>query len=251
LPTLHPQLQVFLGGTVSRLRPLVAGTLIAAAGLIGVNGIAYAATGSNIILGHNNHANKVTKITRTTAGPALALKVKSHQVPFTVNSTKQVAKLNASYVDGLSAASLRASLQTHALVYNLPLSATTTSSNTYPLVGLPAGSYDVNFDVVGHMSAAGDDLNCVVETSDSFAIQILGYGSAYANFSTASASGLVTVSAAHPLQMRCFTSAGTYTLVNGSPALVAFTKIDSVAIHGAAAAIAHTRGAAQRAASGR
>ncbi len=228
---------------MSTLRPLIAGTLIAAAGLIGVNGIAYAATGGNLILGHSNHASTVTKVTRTTKGPALALHVKSQQVPFTVNSTKQVAKLNASYLGGMAATSL----QTHAVAYNLPVSTTATTSTVYPLAGLPAGTYDASFDVVGRMTTSGSTLECVLETAD-LTDQLLGYGSTYASFSAVSASALVTVAAGHPLQLRCFTSSGTYALTSTAPPKVDFTKIDTVTTHtvttDTAAASARPRGTA-------
>ncbi len=126
---------------MSTLRPLIAGALIAAAGLIGVNGIAYAATGGNLILGHSNHASTVTKVTRTTKGPALALHVKSQQVPFTVNSTKQVAKLNASYLGGMAATSL----QTHARRVQPAGLHDCDNLDRLPVGRSPAGTYDASF----------------------------------------------------------------------------------------------------------
>ncbi len=231
---------------MSRLRPLVAGTLVAAAGLIGINAIAYAATGGNLILGHSNAANRVTKLVRTTRGPALALKVKSHQAPFTVNSTKQVAKLNASYVGGLSARSL----QTRGIEYTLPASTTPIATATYLLGGLPAGTYFASFNVLGQMSASGDQLDCVLERTD-FAERLLGYGSNFLSFSVTSASGVVIITSGHPLQLRCFTDTGSYRLTTNR-SIVDFVKLAGVTTRTSATAVVpHSQGTAARSATGR
>src|SRR6266496_6237427 len=99
-----------------KTRPLIAGALIAAAGLIGANGVAYAATGNALILGHKNSANAATTIHRTTHGPALQLEAPAGSAPLAVNRPVKVARLNADLVDGKDAAQL----QTRAIRYAMP-----------------------------------------------------------------------------------------------------------------------------------
>jgi hypothetical protein len=231
---------------VSRLRPYLIGSLVAVAGLVGLNGIAYSATGSGLILGHHNSADRTTSISRTTRGPALALHVKRHQVPFSVNSKRRVPRLNASLLDGVNAHSL----QTRDRQFSLPVSSTPSSTVTYRLPGLTPGTYYASFDVVGRMSTAGDLLNCVLEQTDATS-ELLGYGSPFVTYSTTTAGGVVAVATGHPLQLRCFTSGGTYTTIASTRSIVDFVKIDGAVVQGATPAIAHARVPAHRNAIGR
>ena len=65
------------------------------------NTLALAATGHALILGKKNTANKMTKLKRTTAGPALKLKTTSSSAtPLKVNGRGKVANLNADLLDG-------------------------------------------------------------------------------------------------------------------------------------------------------
>jgi hypothetical protein len=71
--------------------------------------VSFAATGNSPILGHSNSANKVTTIRNTGKGAALSLITKkSTAAPFTTNAIGQVAHLNASKVDGLTASQIAA-----------------------------------------------------------------------------------------------------------------------------------------------
>jgi hypothetical protein len=237
LSELHVQLNVHWGFTLSRLRAFFAGILLAVVAFASVNGIAYAATGSGLILGHHNSANKTTTLKRTTAGPALALHVKAHHAPFTVNSNTQVPKLNASSVDGLHASAL----QTHDLQFTVPASSTQVATATYSLPTVPPGTYYASFNVVAHMGTAGSLVNCVLEQTN-LTTELLGYGAPFIGFSTVSAGGVVTVSTGHPLELRCFTNTGTYATSTSSRSIVDFVKIDSATIQDATvAAIAHAR----------
>lgn len=232
---------------MSRLRAFFAGILLAVVGFASVNGLAYAATGSGLILGHHNSADNTTTLSRTTAGPALALHVKRHHAPFTVNSSTQVPKLNASSVDGLHASAL----QTRDLQFNLPRGGTAVASNTYSLSTVRPGTYDVSFDVVANMTTSGDHVVCVIEDT-LFHDVLLGYGGVFETFSAVSASGVVTVVRGTPLQLRCFGATGTYSIDSGSRSIVDFVKIDSAAAHNLPAPlIAHTRVQSHRNASGR
>ena len=89
--------------------------------LIGVAGIADAATGGNFILGQPNTADAQTELTANIAGPALrvtnngtdpaatglVVNVASGHSPLRVNSATRVANLNADKVDGLDANALQ------------------------------------------------------------------------------------------------------------------------------------------------
>jgi len=94
-----------------RVSPALVVSLVAL--FFAVGGTGFAATGGNFILGHANTAEKATKLTAdpasgaaltvknsTTSGPAAAFNVSPLVTPFTVNSSTQVAKLNASLLGG-------------------------------------------------------------------------------------------------------------------------------------------------------
>jgi len=73
-----------------------------ALGLVLAGG-AYAATGGNLLLGRANEADKTTVLRNSGSGPALELKARPGTPPLKVNTTKQVAKLNASRLGGKTA----------------------------------------------------------------------------------------------------------------------------------------------------
>jgi len=70
-------------------------------------GIATAAGGKSVLLGQSNKSFKATSL-RAAGGPALTLRGASGSPDFAVHSTRQIAKLNASYLDGLTAKQLQA-----------------------------------------------------------------------------------------------------------------------------------------------
>jgi hypothetical protein len=71
---------------------------------VGVDAVTYAATGKALILGHTNTANRTTTLRNTGSGAALNLITKkSSSAPFGTNAQGQVANLNASKLDGLTA----------------------------------------------------------------------------------------------------------------------------------------------------
>lgn len=65
-------------------------------------GAADAASGGALLLGHNNTAHKTTTITDHSGTP-LALKGSSRKPPLSVNSNRMVKKLNAEFLNGLTA----------------------------------------------------------------------------------------------------------------------------------------------------
>lgn len=87
-----------------------------------LGGVAYAATGGNLVLGHSNSAssktslsapisNKALQVTNSSTGTgatALGLKVASGHPPFSVNSDTMVPNLNADKLDGKSSTAFQA-----------------------------------------------------------------------------------------------------------------------------------------------
>ena len=106
------------------------------------NTLALAATGHALILGKKNTANKITKLNRTTAGPALKIKTTSSSAaPLKVNGAGKVTNLNADSVDGKSASAFEPKVG--ALVWhNLPLAGSWTTCFT----GTP--QYAIRFGIV-------------------------------------------------------------------------------------------------------
>jgi hypothetical protein len=81
----------------------IAGIIVGAI-VLGGGGVAWAATGSPLILGHSNKATKTTKIVDRKGTP-LSLTAKAGKAPLAVNSKTRVTNLNADTVDGLSSGS--------------------------------------------------------------------------------------------------------------------------------------------------
>jgi hypothetical protein len=81
----------------------IAGVVVAAV-VLGGGGVALAATGSTLILGHTNKAGKITKIVDKKGTP-LGLTAKAGKAPLTVNTGTKVTHLNADAIDGLSSGS--------------------------------------------------------------------------------------------------------------------------------------------------
>jgi hypothetical protein len=106
---------------------------------VALSGTAYAATGGNLVLGQANTAGHVSALknhngaalalTSGGTGTPLTLTAPSGVAPLVVNSTTEVANLNADQLDGLSAADLQAT-------------AGSTGNSTGPL---PQTISDVNF----------------------------------------------------------------------------------------------------------
>jgi hypothetical protein len=222
---------------MSAFRPIVAGAVVAAAALISVNGIAYAATGHDLILGAHNAANKTTTLSRRGAGVALALHTRRNEPPLSVNSHMQVANLNASLVGGLAASSL----QTRDYQYTLPNSDNVASSFRYSLTGLPAGSYQASFDVTGYVGSANGVFNCGVVAHGGNTPIVFNRAIAANNFATVAASKVISLAAGDQLDFLCYPDAGLagvpvgYTVSSYTPATVDFVKVDSVSRHTAAA----------------
>jgi hypothetical protein len=104
---------------VGRTASMVFGLALVLGLLFGAASMAFGANGGNFILGQNNTATLLTKLTGNVNGAAmqvvnnnadandtaLSLSVQAGEAPMRVNSSTQVSNLNADFVDGRSASS--------------------------------------------------------------------------------------------------------------------------------------------------
>jgi hypothetical protein len=88
-------------------RSVVAGGVGVLCLAVGGLGVATAANGGSLTLGHHNTATSTTTL-EDSQGTPLSLSGKKSKPPLKVNSSKQVKHLNASLLDGQSAATLSA-----------------------------------------------------------------------------------------------------------------------------------------------
>ena len=124
-------------------RGVVAGGIGVLALTVGGLGIATAANGGSLVLGQHNSATKTTTL-KDKHGTPLALIGKKSKPPLKVNSSKQVAHLNAAMVGGKSASQLLThgySGQT-AIAQSIPLTGTAVLGAQTPV--LPKGTYFIS-----------------------------------------------------------------------------------------------------------
>ena len=70
---------------------------------VAMSGTAYAVTGGNFVLGHDNRADRTTSLTNSGSGAALRLATRRTSTPpLAVSNSAKIAKLNADELDGLS-----------------------------------------------------------------------------------------------------------------------------------------------------
>lgn len=121
--------------------------------------MALATTGHGFLLGRTNTADKITTLSRTTAGAGLQVRTKSESsAPFVVNGTGKVTHLNADTVDGLDSSKL----------ITKPYVVTATISTPAPsfeiTAPVPVGTYLVSYSVAVVSSPDADlvNLRCTV-----------------------------------------------------------------------------------------
>jgi hypothetical protein len=154
-------------------RGAVAGGIGVLAVTVGGLGIATAANGGSLVLGHRNSATKTTTI-KDKRGTPLSLVANKSKPPLKVNSSKRVAHLNASLVGGLSASRLSSG----SFGQVPPSTDVTIPAGTETLVSqtgvLSKGMYYVNASAMFETSDGGE---CYIGTSndDSTAVQWGGY----------------------------------------------------------------------------
>ena len=101
-----------------RLKSTLGALGIAVAMVVGLDYMAFAATGGSFILGNSNTASTVTSLTRTSNGTTLALNAQPGQQPLKVNSTVKATNLNADLLDGLD--SSRFATRTRVMAFTPP-----------------------------------------------------------------------------------------------------------------------------------
>jgi hypothetical protein len=205
---------------------------IGALAVMAVNGVAVAATGNALILGHHNYANTVTTVQRTTAGVPVSLIAKAGSAPLAVNSSKVVTHLNADYVDGTNAVDL----QTRPIRYVIPTLASSTTRSVMVLNGVPHGIYLASFNIIATSSALGTQVNCYLSTdmdAGSNDSQLIAYGSSYSTYSTSNSSGIVDFRTGTGLALTCFSGTNDFNYKNASgfDDVVTLVRVDALTVH--------------------
>jgi hypothetical protein len=143
---------------------------------VGGVGVAVAANGGSLVLGHTNRATSLTRLDDPKGTP-LALTAGHGAAPLTVNSSKQVAHLNASLLGGDSASSLQTAGS--AVSSHYPITDGSDVSGAGSLVAssaaLPAGTYYATADAYVDLPA-DTLLECELSTSD-----LVGAAAAFRN----------------------------------------------------------------------
>jgi hypothetical protein len=88
-------------------RPSPAIAISLTALVVALSGTAYAAGGKSLILGHKNTATATTSL-KDAKGTPLALRAPAGKPPLSVSNSKQIARLNATYLQGKTPASFGA-----------------------------------------------------------------------------------------------------------------------------------------------
>lgn len=127
---------------MKRLKTVLSALMVGLLLIIGLDGIAYAATGQSVILGKVNKANKTTTVERTNAGAPLTLKAQAGSPPLAVTTGQVVANLNADRVDGKHASDLGV----RTLGYRSAVNETGVSAINVVAQDVPAGTYLANYD---------------------------------------------------------------------------------------------------------
>jgi hypothetical protein len=210
---------------MSLIRGRALPVLLAAAVIVGgANLAAYAANGGVLVLGHKNSATKSTTL-KNSKGTALSLKSKTGTAPLKVSNSEKIAKLNADQLDGLDGASL----QNHPYVITLSGSVAA-SAITFPITGVPAGDYQVTYNVSATVGGAAAYFGCyLVHTAAPTAAYLpqIGASPAPGTWYVSSAGTYHAVGGGAEI-LYCTTS-GTSIAVPALPVLtsqIVFTRID-------------------------
>jgi hypothetical protein len=132
---------------MKRFLTAVTCTMLACLAIVGLDSVAYAATGQSMILGHLNKAKKATGVKNTGKGPALVLTTKKKYPPLRVTSRTKVTRLNADSVDGLDGNALQAATKRKVYVFHGPGAMYEGGTAVFGVSGVPAGTYQVTYAV--------------------------------------------------------------------------------------------------------
>jgi hypothetical protein len=222
--------------------------------VVGFDAATYAATGSSLLMGRINTANKTTVVKNTGSGPAMSLLTKSAaSAPFKTNAKGRVANLNADKVDGLEAAAIIAAgrqattLGGSSKAQILTAAKTTTSvtyrssggrsgNTTYQLPSVPAGTYLVTIAGRVSLNTAGSagSPNTLTCTLGDRGVILFGTPGAWAQATVTSGSlahmagsQVVTFAASELLDLGCSTTAGDgWATSSGSPFFIGYNPIE-------------------------
>jgi hypothetical protein len=186
-------------------RGVVAGGIGAMALTVGGLGIATAANGGSLVLGHHNTATKTTTL-KDKHGTPLSLVGKKSKPPLKVNSSKQVAHLNASLVGGRSASQLATNGSAAQTSTGADVPITESSALVVQTASLKPGTYYVNAS--GLLTNTANGGFCfVASTSTSTPLQ---YGGVDATSTWVQASETVVVKVTTPTVYAeyCYTVTG-------------------------------------------
>jgi hypothetical protein len=130
--------------------------------MVGGLGVATAANGGSLTLGHSNTTTKTTTI-KDSHGTPLSLVGKTSKPPLKVNSSTQVPHLNSSLLGGLSSTQLATAGSSARTGVNLGLSIDTSPTMVAQTAVLSPGTYYVLASALLESSVGGF---CYVGTSD-------------------------------------------------------------------------------------
>lgn len=132
---------------------------------VGSVGVATAANGGSLTLGHGNTATKTTTLTDSRGTP-LSLRAKHGKPPLKVNSSTKVKHLNADELDGSSASALATSgsgASTNFPDGNRGI-LTTSPTRVARTARLQKGSYFISASTSGFVSGTDPVMQCFVTT---------------------------------------------------------------------------------------
>jgi hypothetical protein len=185
-----------------------AAVAVSVALVVGGAGIADAATGGAFLLGKANTENAKATLANTRGTP-LALSAPPGKAPLAVNRKALVQNLNAQYVGGLSAGSLKATGGIGVTSINANIHISSDFSVVASTGRLPTGLYYVTATALVDVAAGGGGAFCIITDS---AGKALSYGGAsQENFMQAAETALVFVAAGGVVQERCNTVQNTAT----------------------------------------
>ena len=211
-------------------KSVVAALTTAAVLVVGIDVVAFAASGDSLLLGRVNQADKLTVVKRSDPGPVLRLRTASEGgVPFSTNGTGKVRNLNADRVDGRQASALA----THAVTFRAGRRGQGVSPAGLWSTPVPPGLYEISFDAMLWDQDAQTPANfiCGVLDISTFGTEnqvIYAASSAmYTGGSPAAVSGSAVVRLRHGASPGavCFPESGQFQFFK--PLRVSFTRINS------------------------
>lgn len=193
----------------------------ALAGALGVTivavlgaGVATAADGGSLVLGHHNTATKTTEL-KDPHGTPLELVGKKSDAPLKVNSSKEVTHLNAALLGGQSASSLQSSGSDGHLYDYSGVSLPVDGALPFPgllvvkTASLPAGTYFVDayawVDSTG--ASSGHATHCFIGQNTAATEALATASTDSSGYAPLSTTWPVTLTTAGPIGEYCFTQA--------------------------------------------